>query len=128
MFHRFSKDMGVIDKELPIRVYFTKISWMQVLVITGMTVALNYWLVIPTIVASLVMYLVLNVYIKTSRNVKRLDGISKLIFILTKLGTLSGLMIVIIKIIVSERDLSLGGIVKFAKASCLGDKWETLPT
>lgn len=120
--------MGVIDKELPIRVYFTKISWMQVLVITGMTVALNYWLVIPTIVASLVMYLVLNVYIKTSRNVKRLDGISKLIFILTKLGTLSGLMIVIIKIIVSERDLSLGGIVKFAKASCLGDKWETLPT
>lgn len=69
--------MGVIDKELPSRVYFTKISWLQVLVIIGMTITLNYWLVIPTIATSVVMYLIVDVYMKTSRNVKRLDGISK---------------------------------------------------
>lgn len=70
----------MIDKELPVRLYFTKISWMQVLVIIGMTIILNYWLVIPTIIAGFVMYLILHVYIRTSRNIKRLDGISKSTF------------------------------------------------
>ncbi|XP_051154778.1 probable multidrug resistance-associated protein lethal(2)03659 [Leptopilina boulardi] len=89
--NRFSKDIGVIDKELPVRLYFTKISWMQVLVIIGMTIILNYWLVIPTIIAGFVMYLILHVYIRTSRNIKRLDGITQSPVIRHLSDTLQGL-------------------------------------
>lgn len=69
--------MAVIDKELPFRIFFMKVTWLQVTVVIGMTISLNYWLLVPTIITAVVMYFFIRIYIKTSRSVKRIDGISK---------------------------------------------------
>lgn len=37
----------------------------------------NYWLLIPTFFVGIIFYLLRNVYLSTSRSVKRLEGLSK---------------------------------------------------
>lgn len=45
--------------------------------IVGLVTIVNIWLILPTIVVVLAFYLVRQLYVKTSRSIKRLDGISK---------------------------------------------------
>jgi ATP-binding cassette subfamily C (CFTR/MRP) protein 4 len=40
----------------------------------------NYWMVIPTVVMLILFYMLRIYYIATSRSIKRLEGISKLMF------------------------------------------------
>lgn len=39
----------------------------------------NYWLLIPTIFVGIIFYFIRNYYLSTSRSIKRLEGVSKLI-------------------------------------------------
>ncbi|KAF2886605.1 hypothetical protein ILUMI_19568, partial [Ignelater luminosus] len=75
--NRFSKDMGSIDEVLPM----VAIDCLQVgLHVVGVTVVVslvNPWLLIVTAVILIVFYLLRVVYMKTSRSVKRLEGITR---------------------------------------------------
>lgn len=45
--------------------------------IVGVLALINVWLLVPPLVVGYVFYLMRNYYLKTSRGVKRLEGISK---------------------------------------------------
>jgi ATP-binding cassette subfamily C (CFTR/MRP) protein 4 len=40
----------------------------------------NYWMLIPTVVMLVVFYMLRIYYVATSRSIKRLEGVSKLMF------------------------------------------------
>lgn len=75
--NRFSKDIGAVDELLPSAIIDTlQIGLMLVgiIVIVGMV---NPWMLIPTAVVAVIFYCLRIFYLATSRNVKRLEGISK---------------------------------------------------
>lgn len=83
--NRFSKDIGTIDEMLPSAMIDTLqigLSLLGVVVIVGMV---SPWLLLPTAVIMVVCYLMRNFYLATSRNVKRLEGVSKYISVAGKL-------------------------------------------
>lgn len=75
--NRFSKDIGTIDESLPV----TLMDCLQIglnligsIIIIGIVSPL---LIIPTVAMSVVFYFLRLFYIRTSRSLKRLQGISK---------------------------------------------------
>nr|CAD7423625.1 unnamed protein product [Timema monikensis] len=75
--NRFSKDMGAIDELLPqatIDCLQMGLLLAGVIVIVGI---INYWLLLPTAVAFVLFYTLRVIYIRTSRSVKRLEGITR---------------------------------------------------
>ncbi|KAK0081216.1 hypothetical protein PV326_007800 [Microctonus aethiopoides] len=75
--NRFSKDMGLIDELLPV----TVIECIQIaLGVIGTIVVItisNPWLLIPTVIISILYYLLRAFYIETSRSVKRIEGVTR---------------------------------------------------
>lgn len=75
--NRFSKDIGAIDELLPSAI----IDSLQIgLVLLGIIIivsVVNPWLLLPTVVIAFIFYFLRNFYLATSRNVKRLEGVSK---------------------------------------------------
>lgn len=51
--------------------------FLEFLFIVVIVVIVNYWLLIPTLVMSLLFYLIRYGFINTSRSVKRVESISK---------------------------------------------------
>ena len=77
--NRFSKDMGAIDELLPKAMLDAgQITLMAVGSLT-ITCMANAYFIIPIVVIGLIFYWTRKVYIKTSKNVKRLEGMSKYI-------------------------------------------------
>ena len=77
--NRFSKDMGAIDELLPKAILDSgQIILMAVGSLTITCIA-NVYFIIPIIVIGFIFYWVRKVYLKTSKNVKRLEGMSKYI-------------------------------------------------
>lgn len=75
--NRFSKDMGATDEFLPKAVLdATQIIFNMVGAIVVTTVV-NPWFILPVAVLGVVFMGVRKVYLKTSKNLKRLDGTSK---------------------------------------------------
>lgn len=77
--NRFSKDLGAVDELLPIAL----IDCLQIgLTLVGIIIVVaisNPWLMIPTVLISVIFYYLRVIYIATGRSVKRLEGISKYI-------------------------------------------------
>lgn len=74
--NRFSKDMGATDEFLPKAVLdATQIifNMMGAIIVTSIV---NPWFILPVAVLGLVFMGVRKVYLKTSKNLKRLDGTS----------------------------------------------------
>ncbi|XP_058797685.1 probable multidrug resistance-associated protein lethal(2)03659 isoform X2 [Phymastichus coffea] len=75
--NRFSKDVGSVDELLPIAL----IDCLQIgLTLVGIIVVVaisKYWLLIPTVVVSVIFYYLRGVYIATGRSVKRLEGVTR---------------------------------------------------
>lgn len=75
--NRFSKDMGSIDELLT----SAMIDCLQIgLALIGIIIVVaivNPWLMIPTVVSAVIFYFLRIFYVRTSRNIKRLEGISK---------------------------------------------------
>lgn len=42
-----------------------------------MEVIINYWMLIPIVVVSILFFMITKFYLKTAQNVKRLEGVSK---------------------------------------------------
>lgn len=75
--NRFSKDMSAIDELLP---KATLDAGQIVMMMCGtliVTCIVNYLYVIPIVVLGAVFYWIRKVYLRTSKNVKRLEGMSK---------------------------------------------------
>lgn len=81
--NRFSKDMGAIDELLPsalmdcLQIGLTLIG---IIVVVGIV---NPILLIPTALCSVIFYYLRIFYIATGRNVKRLEGVSKYLVIMS---------------------------------------------
>ncbi|XP_069689580.1 probable multidrug resistance-associated protein lethal(2)03659 isoform X2 [Periplaneta americana] len=75
--NRFSKDTGAIDEMLPAAM----IDCLQIgLTMCGIIIVVavvNFWLLIPTFFVGVTFYLLRNVYLSTSRSVKRLEGLTR---------------------------------------------------
>ena len=75
--NRFSKDMGGVDEMLP-TLFMDSVQinlWM--LSITVLVAISNVWLLIPTAFVGIVFYYLRAFYLATSRSVKRLEGTSE---------------------------------------------------
>ncbi|XP_032678118.1 multidrug resistance-associated protein 4-like [Odontomachus brunneus] len=75
--NRFSKDIGTMDELLP-RIMLEAI---QITFVMGgiliMEAIINYWMLIPIAILSIMFVLIIKVYIRSSQNVKRLEGVTK---------------------------------------------------
>lgn len=75
--NRFSKDIGAIDEQLPSAMIDSlQIGFVLVGIVSIVGVA-NPWLLVPTALIAIVFYFLRIFYLATSRNAKRLEGISK---------------------------------------------------
>ena len=66
-----------MDKYLPFAMKDVLDIFVFLIVVIIMAVIINYWLLIPTIVTGSIFYFLRSIYMKTSRCIKRLEGISK---------------------------------------------------
>ncbi|CAG9768550.1 unnamed protein product [Ceutorhynchus assimilis] len=75
--NRFSNDMGAIDEQLPLIFMET----IQIFFMVGATLAvigsLNPWMFLPTVIIFVIFYLLRIIYLRTSRDVKRLEGTTR---------------------------------------------------
>ncbi|XP_055678742.1 ATP-binding cassette sub-family C member 4-like [Lutzomyia longipalpis] len=75
--NRFSKDIGGIDSQLPNNLidcinFFLEVA--AVMVVVGIV---NFWMIIPTIVMSILLYAIRWIYINTGRSIKRLESMTR---------------------------------------------------
>ncbi|XP_055678762.1 ATP-binding cassette sub-family C member 4-like [Lutzomyia longipalpis] len=75
--NRFSKDIGNIDKDLPISLIDTIICFLEIIGIVGIVLVVDYRLLLPTIAVGLLLYIIRRIYITTGRSVKRLEANSR---------------------------------------------------
>ncbi|KAL3283197.1 hypothetical protein HHI36_006347 [Cryptolaemus montrouzieri] len=75
--NRFSKDMGAIDEILP----NVTLTTLQIFLVAGgifiMSFIKSYLLIIPSIILGIVLFYLRSIFMKTTQNVKRLEGITK---------------------------------------------------
>ncbi|XP_074025677.1 probable multidrug resistance-associated protein lethal(2)03659 isoform X3 [Leptinotarsa decemlineata] len=75
--NRFSKDMGSIDELLPAALIDCLQIGLSLLGIIIVVAVVSPWLMIPTFLIGIVFYLLRIFYLRTSRNVKRLEGTTR---------------------------------------------------
>ncbi|XP_063224305.1 ATP-binding cassette sub-family C member 4-like [Bacillus rossius redtenbacheri] len=75
--NRFSKDVGAIDNQLPVTFVDCLNTGGALLVVAVLVVAVNPWVLAPTALVAVLMSLFRAVYLRTSRCVKRLDGVAR---------------------------------------------------
>ncbi|KAF2894913.1 hypothetical protein ILUMI_11262 [Ignelater luminosus] len=75
--NRFSKDMGVIDELLPYIIYDVMQILLYFLSAVVLTSIVNPMLLLPASGFLVIFYLLRNVYLETSRTVKRIEGITR---------------------------------------------------
>ncbi|KAJ3655115.1 hypothetical protein Zmor_014255 [Zophobas morio] len=75
--NRFSKDMGSIDELLTSAMIDCLQIGLALLGIIIVVAIVSPWLMIPTVIAGIIFYFLRIFYIRTSRNVKRLEGITR---------------------------------------------------
>lgn len=75
--NRFSKDMGAVDEWLPKVMLDSGQIVLSLLGAVVVAVIVHYLFLIPIIVLAMAFMFVRKIYLKTSKNIKRLDGISE---------------------------------------------------
>ncbi|KAH1001477.1 hypothetical protein HUJ04_005494 [Dendroctonus ponderosae] len=75
--NRFSKDMNQVDEVLPMTLLDTLQISMNVCFISIVVASVNPWMMLPTVIMLTIFYFLRVVFLATSRNIKRLEGISK---------------------------------------------------
>jgi len=74
--NRFSKDMGAIDELLPKAILDAGQLNLMMLGALIVTCAVNPIFLIPVVIIAFIFYWIRKVYLKTGKNIKRLEGIS----------------------------------------------------
>lgn len=75
--NRFSKDMGAIDELLPKAVLDAGQITMMMIGSLVVSCTVNPIFLVPIVFISLIFYWIRKVYLRTSKNVKRLEGMSQ---------------------------------------------------
>lgn len=75
--NRFSKDMGSIDELLTAAMIDCLQIGLTLLGIIIVVAIVSPWLLIPTVAVAIIFWFLRIFYIRTSRNIKRLEGVSK---------------------------------------------------
>ncbi|XP_050315625.1 probable multidrug resistance-associated protein lethal(2)03659 isoform X2 [Anthonomus grandis grandis] len=75
--NRFSHDMNEVDEKLPSTMINCAQNGLSVLFTTIVIATVNPWMCIPTVVISGIFYYLRVVYISTSRDVKRIESITR---------------------------------------------------
>lgn len=75
--NRFSQDMGTVDTLLPTVAIDTTQLLLYSLASVILIAVVNYWLLIPTIVVGAMAYGLKKFCLLTSRNIKRLEGVTR---------------------------------------------------
>lgn len=73
--NRFSKDTGNIDAVLPGALLDCIWFLFEMAAVMIVVAIVNYWLLIPTLILAVLMFLIRNVYVHTSRSVKRVESL-----------------------------------------------------
>lgn len=75
--NRFSKDMGSVDELLPKAIMDASQIILMMIGSLVVTVSVNLYFLIPIVVMGSIFWFIRRIYLKTSKNVKRLEGITK---------------------------------------------------
>nr|CAI5864659.1 unnamed protein product [Callosobruchus analis] len=75
--NRFSKDMGAVDELLPAAMIDCLQIGLALLGIIVVVAIVSPWLMVPTCTIGVIFYLMRIFYLRTSRNVKRLEGVKR---------------------------------------------------
>ncbi|XP_043470122.1 ATP-binding cassette subfamily C member 4-like [Leptopilina heterotoma] len=75
--NRFSKDIGLVDRYLPNCLYGVLDNLFFTIIVLAMTFSVNYYLIIPSFIVGIILYILKTIYIKTSRSIRRLEGITR---------------------------------------------------
>ncbi|KAF5294185.1 hypothetical protein FQR65_LT10896 [Abscondita terminalis] len=75
--NRFSDDLGEIDEYIPTILVDTIQISLQLVGVIVVTSVINYWFFLPSISLLLFFLVIRKVYMKTSRSVKRIEGITR---------------------------------------------------
>ncbi|CAH1183163.1 unnamed protein product [Phaedon cochleariae] len=75
--NRFSKDIGSLDEVLPMTLLDTMQIGLSVLSISVVIGSLSVWILVPTIFILTLFYFMRVFYLETSRDVKRIDSITR---------------------------------------------------
>ncbi|XP_053685775.1 ATP-binding cassette sub-family C member 4-like [Sabethes cyaneus] len=75
--NRFSKDIGLIDSSLPVVLIDSLYFFLELAGIIAIVSLANYWLLLPTAVMGIVFYALRFVFLRTARNVKRVEAITR---------------------------------------------------
>ncbi|KAG5889083.1 hypothetical protein JTB14_004927 [Gonioctena quinquepunctata] len=75
--NRFSKDIGALDESLPITLLDTIQIGLSVAAISTVIGSLSLWILVPTILIFALFYSMRVIFLKTSRDVKRVESITR---------------------------------------------------
>lgn len=75
--NRFSKDIGLIDAGLPVVMIDSLYFFLELAGIIVIVSLANYWLLVPTAIMAALFYALRYVFLKTARNVKRVEAITR---------------------------------------------------
>ncbi|XP_063704489.1 probable multidrug resistance-associated protein lethal(2)03659 [Culicoides brevitarsis] len=89
--NRFSKDTGNIDAVLPGALLDCIWFLFEMFAVMTVVAIVNYWLLIPTLVLAVLMFLIRDIYVRTSRSVKRVESLSRSPMFSHTNATLNGL-------------------------------------
>ncbi|KAL7050851.1 hypothetical protein ACKWTF_004247 [Chironomus riparius] len=89
--NRFSKDMGQIDEILPMTVVDVLQIFLSLAGIIVVVAVVNVYTLIPTVVIAILFYFMRDFYLKSSRNLKRMDATTRSPIFSHLAATLNGL-------------------------------------
>lgn len=75
--NRFTRDMGLVDQTIPVTLIEMSMAVFSVIGVVVVSGIVNYWLFIPAIVMLVISLPFRKVYIRTGRDIKRLDATSE---------------------------------------------------
>lgn len=75
--NRFSKDMGQVDTLLPVALVDCLGFFLEVIAILVVVCLVNWWLLLPTGVVAVLLYLLRDLFLDTSRELKRIEAIAR---------------------------------------------------
>lgn len=75
--NRFSKDMGAIDEKLPYVLIDTIQIALNVVAVNIVIASVDTWIMIPTLVIASLFYIYRNIFLRTSRNIKRMEATTR---------------------------------------------------
>ncbi|XP_049301233.1 uncharacterized protein LOC125774907 [Anopheles funestus] len=75
--NRFSKDIDSIDSSLPLALLDCVVFFLEMIAVVAVVSIVNYWFLLPTAIVAVMMYYIRQIYLNTSRVVKRIESVNR---------------------------------------------------